>query len=268
MIEHVTTSRDGTMLSYRQWSAQEPKMRLLIVPGYAEHAGRYDHIARFLSAEGVEVVAMDLRGHGKSGGQRGYVNRFSQYHEDVAAVLGQVKPHFLLGHSMGGLVVLSYLLANSPTLKGVIVTSPLLGLRMKVPPAKALLGRIVSGIYPRLSMPNGIPPEQLSRDSAVGEAYVADPLVFKVATARWFTESQKAMQEVRDKGAELSYPFLIMQAGDEQVADASCTRKLAEVLASKDKTYVEYEGYRHEVFNEIGKEECCAELLRWILHRS
>ena len=270
MNEHSIASKDGTKLFYRQWPVVGAEDIVLIVPGYADHAGRYPHVAEAIIEQGITVFALDLRGHGKSDGARGHISRFSQYHDDLLVMVEHIRSAskgrnlFLLGHSMGGLVVLSTLLNNKIAVEGVILTSPFLGMSMQVPPAKALLGRLLSSIYPTLALPNEIAPECLSRDATVGNTYREDPFVFKTATARWFTETMGAMDDVFVKAPEFRWPCLLLQAGDDRIVDVAASRRLFEALGTGEKTYIEYEGFCHEILNEIGKEKCLRDITCWL----
>ncbi len=271
--EAWTQSRDGARLFYRHWPVENATCAVAIIPGYADHSGRYSHVADFLTGGGIEVYALDLRGHGNSDGARGHVSRFDHYHDDVDALLSviaeksQGKPLFILGHSMGGLVALSYAIRRSPDCKGIAVSSPFLGVAMKVPEIKVLLGRVMSVVYPSLALPSGLNPYDLSHDRAVGDAYSADPLVFKTATARWFTETMRAIAETKAGARNLKLPCLILQAGDDRLADPEASKPLFDSLGSSDRTYIEYPNFYHEIFNEDGKEKPMGDLINWIKAR-
>jgi alpha-beta hydrolase superfamily lysophospholipase len=251
------------------YPANPPRYTLLIVPGYADHAGRYSHVGEYFAARGADVYALDVTGHGKASGRRGHIDSFAQYRHDVLNALEHVTPQakgpvFLLGHSLGGLIVSSTLLHDQPRVSGVMLSSPFLGMSMPVPPAKAALARALASFLPALTMANNIPANHLSRDSSVGEAYLSDPLVFRTATARWFTETMDAMSEVRSRAGEISESVLVLQAGDDRIASKEAVIDVFAALGSKDKTYLEYPGFYHEILNEIGKEQVMSDMVEWI----
>ncbi|MBI3736569.1 lysophospholipase [Candidatus Sumerlaeota bacterium] len=264
----------GVRLFGRRWPVASPKATVVIIHGYADHIGRYNHVGRFLKGAGLNVFAADLRGHGQSDGDRGYVSNFDEYLDDVEATINVVRqessaaPIFLLGHSMGGLVSLCYAIQRQPEIAGMVISSPFLGVAIKVSPLKIMLGKMMSKLHPKLALSSGINPADLSHDPAVGEAYSADPLVFKTVTARWYTEAMRAIGFVSANAADFTYPILILQAAEDRLADPKASRPLFDRLASQDKTYIEYPGFYHEIFNEIEKEKPLEETKNWFLNRT
>lgn len=253
----------------RRFSSREKKCAVLAVPGYADHAGRYTHVGEHFAAHGFDFFALDVTGHGQAPGRRGHIDSFGDYRRDVVAALDEVGrafpgPVFLLGHSLGGLMVSSTLLHHKPFLSGALLSSPFLGLSMPVSAAKKAAAGLLSGVWPTFAMPNNIPAHLLSRDAEIGEAYLADPLVFRTATARWFTETMNAIDEVREGAAEISQPIAIFQAGDELIADKKAVADFFTGLGSEDKTYKEYPGFYHEILNEIGKGQVLSDMTQWI----
>lgn len=279
-------SRDGTSLAGRKWRAGAPRAVVALVHGYADHSGRYAHVAEFLGEAGVSVVAVDLRGHGASAGKRGHVASFDEYLDDVDALLAEAGreaargagggieggagasaapvPVFLVGHSMGGLVSLLYAMRRGGDFRGLAVSSPFLGVGIPVPPVKAALGRVMSAAWPSLAMGSGINPRNLSHDPEVARAYADDPLVFKTATARWFTEALAAIDEVRRRAGELRKPCLILQAGEDRLCDPKASGPVFEAMGADDKTFIDYPGLYHEIFNETERERPLGDLRGWI----
>ena len=183
-------SRDGTQLFYRLLPKEDAAATLIFVHGFGEHCGRYEHVMRWFYDLGYDTAAFDYRGHGRAGGTRAYCDRFSQFDEDLDAFLrfnidrvGTKRKLYLVGHSHGGLVTMSYVLQHPEGIDGVVLSSPYFAVAMKVPPIKLAAAKLMSRIYPKLTIPTGIPPEHLSTDPKVGERYAADPLVGKVGPA-------------------------------------------------------------------------------------
>lgn len=256
----------------RHHPADEPKCTLLTVPGYADHAGRYIHVGEYFAANSVDFYALDVTGHGKASGRRGHIDSFADYRRDVVLALEEVRRNaqgslFLLGHSLGGLIVSSTMLHDEPQLAGVLLSSPFLGLSIPVSPSKRAVAGLLSGVWPTLTMPNNIPAGYLSRDQSVGQAYMHDPLVFRTATARWFTETIGAINEVTARAADFTQPIAVFQAGNELIADKVAVAAFYGRLGSHDKMYREYPGFYHEILNEIGKEQVLSDMLRWIEER-
>jgi alpha-beta hydrolase superfamily lysophospholipase len=268
--ESTIQSADGTKLGLRRCSAAGPiQAEVLIVHGYADHGGRYREVSEHLARAGLGVTAVDLRGHGRSDGQRGYIASFLDYHADVAAGLGTLDaalPHFILAHSMGAMLSLDYVSQKSPKLAGLVVTNPFLALAAAPPKAKLLVGKAAAFLAPRLSLPSGLDPAHISRDPATQEAYREDPLVFTTANAAWFRECGVAQERVRALKA-LPVPLLFAYSLTDPIASGEAHRALAAQLESPDKTVVERDGL-HEILNETNRAELHDKIRDWILSRA
>ncbi len=156
-------TQDGLQLYAQAWQPEgSPKAVLCLVHGLGEHSGRYVHVAKYLSERGLALLAFDLRGHGKSQGQRGHAPTYEAFLDDIAQLLDEASarfptcPRFLYGHSLGGNLVLNAILRRRPPLNGAIVTGPLLCPAFDPPGWKLLLGKLMSAAWPTLSMANGL----------------------------------------------------------------------------------------------------------------
>ena len=223
--------------------------------------------------EGFSVWAADLRGHGKSGGQRGHVENFDDYLADTRRVIEkakednpQVKP-FLLGHSLGGLIVLDYAEKIGSSISGVIASAPLLRLKMQVPPWKVALGKALSSLAPTMSMKTGLDPNLLSHDQEVVRNYINDPLVHGVASTRFYTELIRAVSETLQGGNKLTIPCLVMVGTGDGIVDSPTTQEFFKTIASPDKTLKVYKGLYHEVLNEPDKQKLLDEINSWVSAR-
>jgi alpha-beta hydrolase superfamily lysophospholipase len=147
------------------------------------------------------------------------------------------------------------------------MTSPLLGIYVKVPAVKRLLGKVMSVVYPRFSLPSGLNPEHVSHDPEMVRGYAEDPLVFEISTARWFTEAMRAIEEVKAEAGRLAAPCLMMQAGDDRIADPRCAKPVFEAMGARDKQYVEYAGFYHELVNEVERGRVLADMTEWLGER-
>jgi acylglycerol lipase len=273
-IEETVTTTDGLRLYLRRHEPAGSRGEILIVHGFGEHSGRYAGLTNHLVDRSYSVTAYDHRGHGLSDGLPGHVESFAEYDEDLTRMLksvrsrSQVKPLFLIGHSMGGLIALRHAARNSSTLSGAIISAPLIEVAVPVPAHKLMIARVSARMAPRMRLDNEIDPSNLSRDPEVGRAYAADPLVNRKVSAKWFAEATRAMQEVVEWAPRIATPLLVMHGTDDRLASVDATRRLFERVTSKDKELVVYPGYYHELFNEPEKQEVFERVTDWLNQRS
>ena len=243
-----------------------PKGIVVISHGYAEHCGRYREVAHVIVNAGWAALSYDVRGHGKSPGERGYIDRFSTYLADFAEILaaarqqiGATMPLVLLGHSHGGLITLRALADDRPPkVTAAIMSSPFLALRLKVPGYQRVLASVASRIAPKLSQPNALRVEDLTRDKQKQAERLADKLCFDIATSRWFTEASAAQDHVFAQASRIKLPTTWLVAGDDTIADPLRSRAVAAKIAGA--SYHEMDGMKHEVFNEIDRGKAFSEL--------
>ncbi len=229
---------------------------VLITHGYAEHCGRYREVAHVLVNAGWAALSYDVRGHGHSPGDRGYIDRFSTYLADFAAMQAAARdlvaadaPLVLLGHSHGSLITLRALCDDPPVkAAAAIVSSPFLALKLPVPGFQKLLARVASKITPRLAQPNSLKVEDLTSDPGKQQERRADTLCFDIATARWFTEASAAQAYVLDHAARIQLPTTWLVGHDDPITDPERSKLVASKVAGA--RYHDLHGMRHEVFNE------------------
>jgi len=263
---------DGVRLFYREWHTGNTVCYLLIVHGLGEHSGRYNQLAEDFLREGVSSIAFDLRGHGKSEGKRGHIMNFNEYIYDLdnfkEMLLKRInKPLFLLGHSMGGLIAMSYAIKNSQGLSGLITSSPLFKIRVKVPAWKAFIGRTVSRLIPALSMNNELNANMLSHNTDVVKAYLGDPLVHAKVSSRWFTEVTQTMEDTLNIADRLNIPILMLHAGADRLADPVGSKEIFGRLRVESKALKIYDGFYHEIYNEVNREEPIRDTIEWLRKR-
>ena len=280
------TSADGTPLRADLYPLLDPlgtapsqpsrsRPTVVILHGYCEHRGRYRHVAEHLHRHGYPVLVGDLRGHGESGGSRAFVRRFSDYLDDVKALIdaapelsqpagSAVAKPILLGHSMGGLVGLQFALHHPEALHALVLSSPFLGLKIIVPGWKRTLGLVGSVVSPTLRLPSGLSSADLSHDPEVGRRYDADPLVTHDATARWFTETTAAQDDLRARAGRVHVPTLMQVAGDDRIVDAAVSQVIFDRLGAADKNLTVYPGLYHEIYNEVDRERVLTDLTNWL----
>lgn len=270
MVEDFFTTVDNVRIFYRHNTFDKTIASLILIHGLGEHSGRYSNFFNRFSNQ-FNVFAIDLRGHGRSGGKRGHILSFSEYLSDIKYFIEYVrnlsnnKKIYLVGHSMGGLISVRYAECFPTDINGLIISSPLLRMRVHVPIIKEIIGRAVSSVIPGLSMQNGLDPAFLSHDVSVVEAYKNDPLVHTLVSARWFTEVTRAMEQSFQDANKISMPCLLLHAGDDRLTDPEGTRSLFPLISSKNKELKVYEGLFHEIFNELEKENVFADLEKWLM---
>lgn len=268
-------TRDGVDLYWQRWLPDAPRGLLLIVHGLFEHSGRHLNVARYMTRAGWGCYGFDLRGHGLSSGPRVHVNRFDDFIEDlqtVRAMIVELHPGlavFPVGHSHGGLVVLLDALRGAPSAPGIVISSPLLQFHAATRPSAVLvlLARVLSVLWPSMLFPVRIDPAGLSHDKQVVEAYAADPLVGRTASARWLIGALAAMDEVQARAAQLRVPALVMAAGDDRIVDGTATYRWCEAAPPGLVDYVRWNGLRHEIFNEHEKEQVFRRMQAWLAER-
>lgn len=258
MRTSFVTSADGTRLRLAHWG--DGGRDVLVIHGLAEHAGRYGHVGAALADAGFTATLVELRGHGHSGGKRGHVARWSEYVADVRAAVATLRPGWsLLAHSMGGLVALDAMHDGVAPVRTAL-SCPLLGVAVKLPALKVAGARLLSRLLPSLPMKNEIDPTALSRDLSVGQAYLADPLVFQTATPRWYTEMQGAIARV-SAVPRWSTPMAVWVGEADRVVSPEAATAFAHRHNLKLTTLPEH---RHEIFNEIGKEAVLSDVVGWL----
>lgn len=271
-FEEILTAANGSKLFFRRHEVAEARGEVILVHGFGEHSGRYALLTEFLKAQGYAVSTYDHRGHGRSEGLPGHIEHFSDYEADLSRVVASVRSRdgnrklFLMGHSMGGLVVLRYLATRNESLAGAVISAPLIGVASPVPAHKLLIARVAARFMPRLRLDNGLDPARLSRDPAIGQAYTADPLVNRQVSARWFFEATKAMEEVMKSAAQITLPVLVMQGSEDHIASVEATQRLFSRISSADKELALCPGLYHEIFNEPEKREIYERVTEWLNH--
>ncbi len=263
----------GMNLYYQSWHPQgKVRATLAIVHGLGGHSGLYDNIVTKLISKNYAVYGFDLRGHGRSPGQRGYINSWQEFREDLGAFLQFIStqepesPQFLLGHSLGGLMVLDYVL-HCPTeaskLQGIITLAPSLG-KVGVSPFKLTLGKILSRLLPGFTLNSGLDPSAASRDEKILVAYAQDPLRHTKGTARLATEFLATVAWVQSHAADLQVPLLILHGEADRVTIPQASGEFFQRVTFWDKKRVEYPGTYHEIQNDINYQEVLADLEDWL----
>jgi alpha-beta hydrolase superfamily lysophospholipase len=269
--EGTFTAPSKAEIYYQYWLPEgKPRAGLMISHGLAEHSGRYGNVVDYFLPKGYALYTLDYEGHGKSTGQRVYVNRFSDYVATAKAYFDLIRgwqpnlPIVLLGHSMGGIISLPYLVAYQDELAGAILSGTGLNVGESVAPWLAKLIQLLSEIVPRMGA-TPIEAQGVSKDPAVVDAYVNDPLVYRgKITTRTAAEMLKTVQRMRIEAHKISLPVLLVQGSEDILIDPESTKALYDLLGSEDKTLKIYEGLYHEVFNEPEREMVLSDVAAWL----
>ena len=266
-------TKDGLRLYAQGWKPEaELKGVVCLVHGLGEHSGRYGHLAAFLNQAGYALLAFDLRGHGKSEGQRGYAPSYEALLDDIARLLDEAAnrypdlPRFLYGHSLGGNLVINYALRRHPQLAGVIATGPFFRAAFEPPAWKLTLARIMYNLWPTLSLSNELDRQALSRDPEVVQAYDEDPLVHDRLTPRLTMDMFQAGLWALEHASELSLPLLLMHGSADRLCSVQASREFA-ARAGDRCTLKIWDGFYHEIHNEPEQEQVFEYLLEWLNSR-
>ena len=254
----------------RLWQAENPKGIVCLVHGLGEHSGRYSPLAAYLKAQGYTLLAMDLRGHGRSGGKRGHIPTYADALDDIDRLLERAAdefpgtPRFLYGHSLGGNLVINYILRRPIAgLHGTIASGPWLRLAFQPPTYKIWLARLAGRFFPAFLQPSGLNPHHLSHDPAVVQAYIEDSLVHDRISAALFLEVYEAGLWALQHADRLSLPLLLMHGTADPITSPNASREFCQ-KAGKACTLRLWEGMYHEVHNEPQKAQVYRVIKAWL----
>ncbi len=269
--------KDGTSLFYRQFTPAKERFRVVISHGLGEHSGRYGHVVDALCPMGASLWIHDHRGHGRSQGRRGHINDFEDYLQDLNRIFEMVRtdriealPLLLLGHSMGGLIALSFVRRYPhQRVDGLIVSSPLLGIPK--PPVWILntMAHVLSWVWPTLSFKSPLDPAFISHDDTAVRAYVRSKWVHGRITARWFVRCMSEIGATVGSPDAINSPILMQIAGDDQMVSPLAALTYFDALTVADKTLFHYKELYHEIYNEksIDRERVLEDMKRWVAAR-
>lgn len=258
---------------HMQWWLPDGEIRavLQIAHGYAEHIGRYAATAQFLTNIGVAVYGIDYPGHGRSEGLSVYIDDFSDLIHLQEIVFTKIKeeqpdlPVFILGHSMGTLTAMLFLLKHQDKLHGAVISASALDGHKTAPPIIVKLLGLLNKFMPKARLAREIKPQFLSHDQAIVEAYQNDPLIdlgkWRIRTGY---EVSKAIYLMRKKVSQIQLPLLILHGESDQELPPSGSQYLYDHASSTDKELKLYEGMYHEILNEIKRDETLADIEAWM----
>ncbi len=268
--EMAVAAPDGMELFHIKDSPEDPKAIIVLVHGLAEHCGRYDHVVQKLNEFGYGVYRFDNRGHGRSGGKRGYLDNFHLFIDDADLFVELAKnensglPIFMLGHSMGGFITAGYGSKYPGKLKGQIFSGPVIIELPIFDPLKEM--DLVNA--PETPIPNSLS-ALICRDKAVVKDYEDDPLVLKETTLKLLTNVFiEGVEWLGENLKHYDYPCLILHGGDDQIVDKASAEYFYENITVKDKTLKIYKDFYHEILNETEKDQVLGDIKNWLDERT
>ena len=260
----------GRRIFWHSWApARTARGVIVLVHGAGEHSGRYEHVVARLVDEGYAVHASDHRGHGRSDGPRAFIEDMDDVVADVDSLVDRAVrsqpavPLFMLGHSMGGLIALRYALIHQQRLSGLILSAALAAIE-SVPKPLELVGRALSVVAPRTPL-IAIDATLVSRDAAVVEAYISDPLVHHgKLPARTAAQLADAVESLPATVGAITVPALILYGTADGLAPPAGSVMLGERIGAADKAVTAYEGLLHEILNEPERDAVLADIVAWL----
>ena len=273
----LISSQDGFSLFYQRWLPSENTCRVLVFQhGLGEHSDRYQNLIQAFSGTGTAFYALDARGHGRSGGKRGHVDHFGQFIDDLHDLIKRARQEhdnqkvFLLGHSMGGAIVLKYAITEKyqEDLRGLVVSSPaiepVMDLTKKMQKQAAA---VLSRILPSFTTNAYLDVQNLSHIPHVVTAYQADPLVHPQSSAQLGHAMFTVHRDIYQNASSLTIPVYLIHGTADRIANVESTQKFYELLTTPDKTLKLYEGLYHETMNERAEDRnrVLNELKTWVL---
>jgi alpha-beta hydrolase superfamily lysophospholipase len=262
----------GVRIVYDVWERDDVDCRGVVVlcHGYAEHARRYDHVALRLGESGLAVYALDLRGHGRSGGKRVFLRDISEYTDDFHTLVGIAAKEYpelkrvVLGHSMGGGVVFAYGVEHPDDYAAMVLSGPAVDAQEGQMPVKLLLANVLGKVLPGLPVEQ-LPTDAVSRDPEVVAAYNTDPLVFHGKFPAGIARALIGVGEtVPQRAPALTAPLLVVHGEQDKLVPVKGSRRLMEHVGSDDAQLTVYPELYHEVFNEPERAVVLNDVTSWI----
>jgi acylglycerol lipase len=265
-------SFDGIERFGKSWPVDTPKAAVLLLHGMGEHILRYEHLAAFFNLNDIAFIGLDHRGHGQSGGKRGHATDLEALFKDIAQGQQEAQkrfpacPLFIMGHSLGGNLALSYTIAKKPAVRGVIASAPWIQLAFNPPKLKVKIGTLLSGLLPALTQNNELDINYLSRDTEVVEKYAADPLVHDQISLSLVTKMLKQADFLNTWQGEFPVPLLLLHGTGDKVTSPYATEAFFQ-RNRHENSEMELKLYRdfyHEIHNEPQRMNEFQDILSWI----
>lgn len=265
---HIELSNGQLLKGIIRSPGDNARALIVFIHGLGEHIQRYVHWSDLFLKENIAFAGLDLPGHGRSEGKRGKINSFLMLDEMIDILVKTTGktfpgvPVYIYGHSLGGGIVIDYLLRRNPRIKGAIITSPWLKLSFEPSRLKSILATILRKIMPGLIQPSGLNAIYLSHDQSVVDLYKTDPLVHDKISTGLFVSAMNAAAHSLSNASELKVPTLILHGSDDMICSPEGSREFAG-KASSAKLKI-WDGGYHELHNEPFKDEVFSYIINWM----
>jgi alpha-beta hydrolase superfamily lysophospholipase len=273
IFESKFEGSDGVSFYVQSWEPDtQPKAVVALLHGLGDHVGRFPHVGKAFTDAGYVLIGFDLRGHGKSGGARGHFSALDVAMQDIRQFFQFISkrysniPQFLYGHSLGGLLALTYAVQNKAELKGVMVTGTALRSPLQEQKVKIVMAKVLGTLVPTVTIPSGLDATTISRDKVVVDKYVNDPLVHDKTSLGLGKSILTAIDLCFTGAKEFSYPLLIMHGKEDKLTYPSGSEDFARLASEKnrDVTLKLWEGLYHEIHNEPEQAEVFKVMIAWL----
>jgi len=256
------------------WELNHPIANVHLIHGYGEHSSRYEEEAARLNAAGFSVYTYDQRGHGKSDGVAGYVNRFDDYVQDCKTFIedswNDNLPSFIFGHSVGALVSVNFIIDHKfapANLKGVVTTAAAMKISRDIAPFLQKISGVMGALLPKLRTVK-IDSGFISRDPEVVKKYDSDPLILRKGThARSASELIKIMKKMESKFPAFNHPLLVMYGGADKLIEPEGSELFYAKAGSTDKEIQLFEKSYHEITRDYDKDKVMSKMIEWMKAR-
>lgn len=266
---------DGTKLHFEHWSPKEFKKILFFIHGLGDHSGRYAPFVEYFTKQGYKVCLYDQRGHGKSEGPKVYLERFEILLEDLDQYIHFCRqsmpeglPAYIVGHSLGGQILLNYLARRPSLFQAACAASPNLEVALKIPRWQEKLGKKMMDVWPSMKITGAANPELLSHDPKIVKTFLKDPLVSTFVTVKMGNEILRNLETLSSLSTRIRTPLLLIHGSSDHYCSLDGTRRFYNELVLAQKELKIYEGMYHELLNEIIKEKIFYDIDNWFQKQS
>lgn len=255
------TAKDGKKLKFYSWLPDQKIYAAIgIIHGLGEHSNRYNDFAKYFCDKGFGIYSIDLRGHGLSEGKRGHINNFNTLLDDSEEMFIQIRkrnlniPMIMFGHSLGGCIALNYLCQKkSKEIELAIISSPWLKTVIEPPKFLLLIQKLLSKLFPNLTLNNRLNPKDLSKDTSVVENYIKDPLVHGRISIKMFSEVNKSIRKIETESNRIDIPILLIHGKKDKIISYKGTENVAKKI--KYSNLKLWEKVFHEPHNDYEKNQ-------------
>ncbi|TXF90396.1 lysophospholipase [Neolewinella aurantiaca] len=260
---------NGNQIYAVEWPVPQARAVIGLVHGVGEHCRRYDEMAAWYNAHGIAMVGYDRQGYGRSEGRKGYAENYKEYIDEIAHLLIECErrypdlPVFLYGHSMGGHLLLRYLIRRHPNISGAVVSAPHIRLSFQPNPVLVGIGKILRNLYPTFTQENKLDTNMLSRTPGVKATYEADPYVHAKITSRTGIDILENADELNQYDEGIDVPVLLMHGEADGLTSHDGSKDFA-ARNPEGLTFKSWPELYHELHNEPEREDVFRYVLSWL----